>query len=108
HTQHALAYPTLSSQHKEFNLDCVGCHVTGYEKPGGSTVTHVADLENVQCEVCHGPGLRHAQNPADKTALPTLPARTLCAQCHHQPHVKADWSVDESWKKIVGPGHQIQ
>jgi hypothetical protein len=35
-TPHAHAYATLSSQFKEFNLDCVGCHVTGYEKPGGS------------------------------------------------------------------------
>ncbi len=105
-TRHAAAYPTLAFQHKEFNLDCVGCHVTGYERAGGSNVTHVDKLENVQCEVCHGPGSRHADAPlADK--LITIPEQGLCAAtCHHPPHVKNDWSVTASWQKIVGPGHQ--
>ncbi|MBT8482935.1 MAG: hypothetical protein HKP36_15230, partial [Myxococcales bacterium] len=39
-TAHGHAYRTLQEQNKEYNLDCVGCHVTGYERPGGSTVTH--------------------------------------------------------------------
>jgi hypothetical protein len=105
-TQHSKAYATLSTQHKEFNLDCVGCHVTGYEKPGGSTVTHVDKFKNVQCETCHGPGSAHVANPSDKTAIARGPARTLCGpQCHHPPHVKADWSVDLAWTKIIGPGH---
>src|SRR5579859_5491417 len=30
-TSHAHAYASLSSQYKEFNLECVTCHVTGYE-----------------------------------------------------------------------------
>ncbi len=34
-TRHAHAYETLSSQFKEFNLDCVSCHVTGYENARG-------------------------------------------------------------------------
>ncbi|HEY0463281.1 MAG TPA: multiheme c-type cytochrome [Polyangiaceae bacterium] len=105
-TQHSAAYATLSSAHKEFNLDCVSCHVTGYDKPGGSTVVHVENLSNVQCEVCHGPGSRHVETPLDEQAI-ALPEQSLCAaQCHHPPHVKADWSVSASWAKIVGPGHQ--
>jgi hypothetical protein len=105
-TAHHDAYATLVRQDKQFNLDCVGCHVTGYEQPGGSTVAHVEGLENVQCEVCHGPGSRHIGSPLDK-ALIALPDRAQCAaKCHHPPHVKADWSVDDAWKKIVGPGHQ--
>lgn len=105
-TQHAGAYATLSSAHKEFNLDCVSCHVTGYDKPGGSTVVHVEKLSNVQCEVCHGPGSRHVDTPLDAKLI-ALPEQTLCAaQCHHPPHVKADWSVTASWAKIIGPGHQ--
>lgn len=105
-TQHSAAYATLSSAHKEFNLDCVSCHVTGYDKPGGSTVVHVEKFQNVQCEVCHGPGSRHVEAPADPKLI-ALPDQSLCAaQCHHPPHVKADWSVTASWAKIVGPGHQ--
>jgi len=104
-TQHAGAYATLSSAHKEYNLDCVSCHVTGYEKPGGSAVVQVGNLQNVQCEVCHGPGSQHVTAPTDDKFI-SLPERSLCAaQCHHPPHVKADWSVDASWQKIVGPGH---
>jgi hypothetical protein len=104
-TQHASAYATLSSAHKEFNLDCVSCHVTGYDKPGGSTVVHVENLSNVQCEVCHGPGSRHAAAP--KTAnLISLPEHGLCAgTCHHPPHVHADWDAAAAWQKIIGPGH---
>lgn len=106
-TGHAGAYETLSSQHKEFNLDCVSCHVTGYEKPGGSTVTHVEKFTDVQCEVCHGPGSQHVENPADLTLIKGAPARNFCASsCHHPPHVGDDWSVDEAWPHIVGEGHQ--
>jgi hypothetical protein len=104
-TSHAAAYATLSSQHKEFNLDCVSCHVTGYGKPGGTTVTHVDKLTAVQCEVCHGPGSKHAANTKDKT-LVKMPTPSLCAsECHHPPHVHPGWSVEQAWTKIVGPGH---
>jgi 2',3'-cyclic-nucleotide 2'-phosphodiesterase (5'-nucleotidase family) len=105
-TRHATAYASLSEQHKEYNLDCVGCHVTGYEKPGGSTVTFVDKLKSVQCEVCHGPGSRHIGDPADKALMVLAPERTSCAsECHHPPHVHDDWNVGEAWKKIIGPGH---
>jgi hypothetical protein len=103
-TNHSRAYATLSSQLKEFNLECVGCHVTGYEQPGGSTVTHVAKLENVQCEVCHGPGSRHVQDPSDRTRIVAKPQASRCLECHHPPHVE---SFDPAAKmsEILGPGH---
>lgn len=105
-TPHHSAYATLANQNKQFNLDCVGCHVTGYEAPGGTTVTHVDKLTDVQCEVCHGPGSRHLGSPDDKTLI-SIPERSLCAgKCHHPPHVHADWSADAVWSVIVGPGHQ--
>ncbi len=105
-TSHAKAYATLSVAHKEFNLDCVGCHVTGYEKPGGSTVTFVEKLENVQCEVCHGPGSAHVDGGGDKSKISRRPSESLCAEaCHHPPHVGADWSYAAALSKILGPGH---
>jgi Cytochrome c554 and c-prime len=106
-TSHAAAYATLSSQHKEFNLDCVGCHVTGYGKPGGSTVTHVEGLTSVQCEVCHGPGSKHVAAPQEK-GLTKLPDMAFCAsECHHPPHVHPGWSAAAAWPKIIGPGHGL-
>lgn len=105
-TGHSSAYETLSTQHKEFNLDCVSCHVTGYEKPGGSTVTHVEKFTDVQCEVCHGPGSQHVENPAAEGVIRAAPSRSLCASsCHHPPHVGKDWNVEEAWPKILGKGH---
>jgi hypothetical protein len=103
-TSHSRAYATLSQQFKEFNLECVSCHVTGYEQPGGSTVTHADKLENVQCEVCHGPGSRHVANPVDKTRIVARPEASRCLECHHSPHVE-DFDAVAKMKEILGPGH---
>jgi len=105
-TRHAKAYATLETQHKQFNLNCVGCHVTGYEEPGGSTVTHVENLQNVQCETCHGPGSRHVADPKNAALIVAKPARDLCGpKCHHPPHVEPSWDVHAAWSQIIGPGH---
>ena len=104
-TPHAHAYETLASQHKQFNLDCVSCHVTGYEQPGGSTVTHVSGLEAVQCEDCHGPGGKHRDNPTDKSLLVGHPKPEACVgSCHHPPHVEGFDPVAQM-HRILGPGH---
>lgn len=105
-TGHAKAYETLEVEHKEFNLDCVGCHVTGYEQPGGSTVTFVdsPNLKDVQCEECHNAGSTHVKTEDTDDILLT-PSRDLCKKCHHPPHVPSTWDVEEAWKHVIGPGH---
>lgn len=103
-TPHAGAYPTLQKGFKEYNLDCVSCHVTGYDKPGGSTVTHNAKLQDVQCETCHGPGSLHAKAPEKKGLIEAKPKTDLCLGCHHPPHVEA-FDPKEKVKLILGPGH---
>lgn len=103
-TRHARAYKTLEDDFKEFNLDCVGCHVTGYEMPSGSTVTFVEGLKDVQCEVCHAAGSIHVREE-DAEFITLTPPETLCSKCHHPPHVADDWDVKASWKQIIGPGH---
>jgi hypothetical protein len=104
-TAHARAYATLSTQFKEFNLDCVSCHVTGYEKPGGSTVTMNASLQNVQCEECHGPGRAHAKAPKKPGLIAREPKPDMCARsCHHPPHVEG-FDAAHAKQFIVGPGH---
>jgi 2',3'-cyclic-nucleotide 2'-phosphodiesterase (5'-nucleotidase family) len=103
-TSHAHAYKTLSDQFKEFNLDCVSCHVTGYDKPGGSTVTAVESLKDVQCEVCHGAGSIHVKS-AGKTAMPVAkPGEAVCVSCHHPPHVH-EFNAKEKLELVLGPGH---
>jgi hypothetical protein len=103
-TRHAHAYVTLEKQFKEANLDCVNCHVTGFDQPGGSTVTHVADLKDVQCEVCHGPGSLHAAKPSSVRMPTPEPKPEVCLACHHPPHVHT-FDAKAKMAEILGPGH---
>jgi len=97
---------TLSTQFKEFNLDCVSCHVTGYGKPGGSTVTFNGTLQNVQCEECNGPGSLHAKSPKKKDLIVAKPSTDVCLACHHPPHVEA-FDAKEKMKLVLGKGHGL-
>ncbi len=104
-TAHAHAYMTLEKDFKEYNLECVGCHVTGYGKPGGSTVTHNKNLRDVQCEDCHGPGSRHIDNPEDKSLIQLKPDPKSCVtRCHHPPHVEG-FDPAAKMSLVLGPGH---
>lgn len=104
-TQHSHAYATLEEDFKQYNLDCVSCHVTGYAQPGGSTVTHVEKLKDVQCEECHGPGSLHAKKPQKKGLIVLKPDPQSCVKsCHHPPHVESFDPVAKM-ELILGPGH---
>ena len=106
-TPHAKAYATLQKDFKEFNLDCTSCHVTGYDKPGGSTISHTEKLKDVQCEVCHGPGSLHLKDPNKKGLILLKPADGFCAStCHHPPHVES-FNQEEKMKLILGKGHGL-
>ena len=104
---HGNAYLTLQEGNKEFNLDCVGCHVTGYQEPGGSTVTHNMNgaLVNVGCESCHGPGAAHSKDPEKFSILRDTPEST-CVRCHNAQH--SDLFDYEGYKRtLVVPGHGL-
>lgn len=104
-TPHGRAYATLQHVNKEYNLSCVGCHVTGYGQPGGATVTHNEGLVDVQCEQCHGPGSLHAsapmQNPiARRRDVPEL----VCVQCHNPEHSDR-FHYPTYVRMLQAPGH---
>ncbi len=104
-TPHAKAYATLVKDFKEYNLECVACHVTGYGKPGGSTVTHNEKLQDVQCEDCHGPGSLHVADPENPKLIQLAPDPQSCvSRCHHPPHVEGFDPVAKM-DLILGPGH---
>ncbi|GAC1351366.1 MAG: hypothetical protein NVSMB1_03690 [Polyangiales bacterium] len=104
-TSHGHAYKTLSDASKEFNLDCVGCHVTGFEKPGGSTVTDVSVLKDVQCEQCHGAGSKHVREPYGNP-LADGKDEQICTACHHPPHTDI-FDYKSRIEKVRGPGHGL-
>ena len=103
-TKHAIAYKTLQTEGKNNHLDCVGCHVTGWQKPGGVCRIDKTDgRTGVGCESCHGPGSLHVAAPTKATIARAVPAAT-CVGCHDRenaPH----FAYDTYLEKIVGPGH---
>jgi Cytochrome c554 and c-prime len=108
HTRHSHAYRTLEVASKNFNLSCVGCHVTGYRQPGGSEVVQNEGLRDVQCESCHGPGSLHieARGPAARAATirRTVDGNFCATQCHTPEH-SDHFNYDRYLPFILGPGH---
>lgn len=78
-TQHAGAWETLVEKKRDADPECVSCHVTGLELPGGyKGVGAVQDMRNVQCESCHGMGTFH-----DFAGLSDSEAgEPTCIRCH--------------------------
>jgi hypothetical protein len=69
---HPHAYETLVNKAKRPNLrqydgECVVCHVTGFRYASGFTdEQHTPLLKGVGCESCHGPASLHVANHKDK------------------------------------------
>jgi hypothetical protein len=109
HTVHAHAWKSLVDVDKQYNYDCIGCHVTGWDKPGGSNLGSVEKqkLVNVQCEVCHGPGSTHVAEDGLETpkTMRRAPGDDLCAtQCHTKEHSDT-FALTPYLRDIVGKGH---
>jgi peroxiredoxin len=82
-TRHGHAFDTLVKHGADANPECVGCHVVGFGKPGGYTISpRTPDFEDVGCESCHGRGGPHL-TPGFVTAGNYEP---VCVTCHDQKH----------------------
>ena len=82
-TTHASAYDTLLKHGEETDPECVGCHVVGYEQPGGFVSSQeTPDLEHVGCETCHGRGGPHL-SPG---FLQNGDYAPVCITCHDTKH----------------------
>ena len=126
---HARAWETLEKRDKEFDQTCIGCHVVGYEKPGGSVVGKVEypatlrasesspeiswtkDLRDVGCENCHGPGSLHRLAPVDATGKPQHilagSGVDTCTQCHVPEH-SPRFNYENYVRQITGEGHKLK
>jgi hypothetical protein len=108
-TRHASAWKTLVDVDKQYDYDCIGCHVTGFDAPGGSNLgsAEKQGLVNVQCEVCHGAGSRHVEEAGldDPPTITTAPAADFCrTRCHTKEHSDT-FVLDPYLRDILGPGH---
>ena len=81
---HAGAYSTLEKVGSQYDPECVGCHVVGFDYDTGfATEDQTPHLKDVGCEVCHGPGSEHVMSEGqEKTTMPQL----SCTDCHTPEH----------------------
>ena len=104
-TGHARAYATLEAVHRQYRLDCIACHVIGFQQPGGvCRVDRVEARRNVGCENCHGPGSLHL---ADRTAASVprpRPGPRVCLGCH-TPENSIHFDFGAYLPRVLGPGH---
>jgi hypothetical protein len=85
-TPHSMAMRSLVRVQRERHPECVSCHVTGYGASGGfADSSRRKQLENVGCEVCHGPGMLHAQT-GGREAIVRVPTTRVCFMCHDEEH----------------------
>jgi len=105
-SKHHQAWKTLEEVGKQYHLNCTGCHVTGWEKPGGvCRLDKVAGRENVGCESCHGPGSLHVEDPSSDNVI-AKPGQAVCVTCHNRensPH----FDFATYLPKVLGPGHGV-
>ncbi|MBI3993898.1 MAG: hypothetical protein HY342_11535 [Candidatus Lambdaproteobacteria bacterium] len=104
---HARAHAVLVGAGKQFDPECLACHVVGLGSGGYINQTVTPQLANVQCENCHGPGIAHNGNPAAVKPRPAVPAaqnplrpgEATCRTCHRGSH-SPKFDFPTYWAKI--------
>ncbi len=79
--------------------DCVKCHSVGYgQKSGFINPEKTPGLAAVGCEQCHGPGEKHAKDPAVEKTVPFDVA--TCLKCHNSEQTP-EFDYARMWKEIA-------
>jgi hypothetical protein len=105
-TVHASAWETLVEVGKQNDYKCTSCHVTGYGQVGGSSLGHTKGLQDVQCEVCHGPGSIHVAQKGleEPSSVHTQTPASTCTNCHTEQHSDT-FQYEAYLRDILGKGH---
>ncbi|MFH1217223.1 MAG: cytochrome c family protein [Pseudomonadota bacterium] len=84
--KYSKIFRILEMRGKEHDPQCLPCHTTGYDEPGGFvSVEKTPHMKNVQCEACHGPASLHVDAPTVEEHLATLSIPiNVCTKCHRQ------------------------
>jgi hypothetical protein len=94
---HAHAMATLEKKNQQFDNECVGCHVVGFNEGGFKSLVTTPHYANVQCESCHGPGQAHIGNPGKGYGFMATPVG--CVKCHTQPN-SPDFNFEAYWAMV--------
>lgn len=93
---HALA--SVQRRGYGHDPDCLRCHVTGIDEPGGwRRLPGKEHLAEVGCESCHGPGAAHS---ADPTTRMRPVSRATCIACHDAENSPA-FEYESYWRRIT-------
>jgi len=89
----ATSYQSIKKMQKGLTAEeikgCYACHTTGYGKPGGFvSIEKTPHLQDAGCEVCHGPGSKHADSEDPEDIISELEAES-CKTCHNSSRVEA-------------------
>ena len=109
-TDHSSAYQTLVEQEQQFNLGCLPCHVTAEYKDikintnDALLLSLPKELQQVGCEVCHGPGKEHATSQ-DLSDISRKPNISICTRCH-TPERDEEFNYINDIEKIACPASQ--
>ena len=105
-TVHAQAWKTLVEVGKEAHDDCVSCHVTGYGEVGGTSLGYTKGLQDIQCEVCHGPGSIHVEKRGKESPFAgrLKTPESVCVRCHNEKHSDT-FQYQAYLRDVIGPGH---
>lgn len=106
-TKHAVAWATLEDANKHFDLTCIGCHTIGYKQPGGfCRIADVANLKDVGCEMCHGPGSVHVED-SDASSIQLATTESTCTSLCHVPDHSDQFDYSTYLKRVTGEGHEL-
>jgi hypothetical protein len=107
--KHPHAIEVLQKVGKQFDPECLACHVVGLNQGGYISQDTTPELANVQCENCHGPGKAHLANNAVKLVPPagatpeSRPGEGTCRTCHMGSH-SPTFAFTTYWPKISHGG----
>jgi hypothetical protein len=95
-SKHAKVFDLLPAEYQA-DKACLPCHTTGFGAATGfTTAAASADLKGATCEVCHGPGSKHAeiakqfanqklspeQEKAVRDSIWFVLPKNVCIECH--------------------------
>lgn len=93
---HAHATDPLPPRAVEFETGCLACHSTGSVPIPPNKLR--ADLQNVQCEQCHGPGSAHVAKPAKGYGV-IADMKKSCGSCHTS-ETSPRFDLQVAWQAI--------
>lgn len=91
---HRAAFATIRNKGQSSEPECLSCHTTGYMFKNGYSEVKPANLQNVQCEACHGYGSEHARD-----GRWVAQAKDSCVVCHDEKN-SPDFDYATYWERI--------